>query len=88
MIVKLFGALDLLGGISLILLKWGIGSNIALVLGILLGIKSLIFFYNWASMIDLVCVLFLVLASFGFYFSFSWLFALWLFQKAFFSLFG
>ena len=88
MIVKLFGALDLLAGIFLVLLKWGIGMKIGLVLGVLLGIKALIFFSNWASVVDMVCVFILVLASLGYYFSFSWLFALWLFQKAFFSLFG
>ncbi len=85
MIVKLFGLLDFLGGIFLILLNWNIGNNIGLILGVLLGIKGLIFFYNWASVVDLISVLFLVLACFGYYFSFSWIFAFWLLQKAFFS---
>lgn len=88
MIVKLFGILDLLGAISLILLRWDIGGNIGLVLGALLGIKALVFFYNWASIVDMVSVLFLILACFGFYFSFSWIFAFWLLQKGFFSLVG
>lgn len=88
MIVKLLGVLDLLAAIFLILLRWNIGSNIALVLGILLGIKSLIFFYNWASVIDIISVGILIAASFGFYFYFSWIFSLWLLQKAFFSLLG
>ncbi len=86
MIVKLFGVVDLLAAVCLILLKWGIGSKIGLVLAIFLCVKGLIFFYNWASVVDLISVLVLVLAAFGYYFSFSWLFSLWLLQKAFFSL--
>jgi hypothetical protein len=88
MFVKLMGILDLLAAIFMILLKWNIGSNIALVIAVLLGIKSIIFFYNWASVVDLITVGFLILAVFGYYFFFSWIFSLWLLQKAFFSLFG
>lgn len=85
MLVKLLGVLDLLGAVLIILLNWGIGSKIGFAVAVLLGIKSLIFLCNWASIIDLVSVSILVLAAFGHYYSFSWLFALWLLQKAFFS---
>lgn len=88
MFVKLMGILDLLAAVFIILLKWNIGSNIGLVIAILLGIKSLIFFYNWASVVDLMSVGILIFAVYGYYFFFSWIFSLWLLQKAFFSILG
>ena len=88
MLVKLLGILDLLAAIFLILLRWGIGSDVGLVIGILLGIKSLIFLSNWASIVDLISVVILILAALGHYYYFSWLFSIWLLQKAFFSFFG
>ncbi len=86
MLVKLLGILDLLGAVFIVLLRWNIGAEIALVISVLLGIKALIFLKSWASIIDLASVVILVLAVFGHYYFFSWLFSIWLIQKAAFSL--
>lgn len=88
MLMKLFGLLDLLGAIFIILLKWNIGVEIGLVIAVLLGIKALIFLKDWASIVDLISVAVLILAVFGNYFSFSWIFSVWLLQKSFFSFFA
>jgi hypothetical protein len=86
MLVKLLGLLDFLAGIFIIFARWNIGSQIGLVLAILLIIKSLAFITWKVSYIDLLSGVILLLASTGHYFFFSWIFAIWLFQKSFFSL--
>lgn len=86
MIVQLLGILDLLAAGFLILAKWDIGTEIGLVLAILLILKSLSFLTWWVSWVDLVAGIILLLAATGNYFFFSWLFSLWLIGKAFLSL--
>lgn len=86
MIVKLLGLIDLLAAVFIILLKFHIGENIAVIIAIILLIKSIIFLTSFISLIDILAGVFLLLAAYGHYYFFTWIFALWLLQKAFFSL--
>ena len=52
--LKLLGMLDLSIALFFILVQWDIGLGIATVLGILFLIKSLIFIYDWTSVIDVL----------------------------------
>ena len=86
MIVKILGILDLVMGLHLFLLKWELFSFLGFILGIYLLLKSVIFISDVSSVVDLVTALIYLLAVFGIYFFFSWIFALWLIQKGIFSL--
>ena len=86
MIVQLFGILDVLAALSVVLLKLDIFVWISLFLGVYLIIKSLIFFKSVASWIDLICGIVIIVSFFGFFSVLSWVVALWLAQKGFFSL--
>lgn len=88
MIVKLLGLIDLLAAVFIILLRFNIGRSIALIIAILLLIKSLIFLRSFVSFIDILSGVFLLLAIYGHYYFFTWLFVLWLGQKAIISLFS
>jgi hypothetical protein len=84
--MKFFGILDILAGLVIILLKFGFLQNVGLLLAVYLGMKGLFFINNLASIVDFVTAVFLLLAAVDIYFSFTWLFSLWLFQKGIFSL--
>ncbi len=86
MLLKLLGAIDIIASIALLLLKFGIGETMGLILGIILLVKGLIFFSGFTGVMDLLSGLLLVLASFGLFYGIYLLFALWLLQKGFFSL--
>lgn len=86
MLVKILGLMDFGAAIMLILLKWEIGMVIGWIFAIYLLVKSIIFLYDIASLVDLVTAVFFLLAVTGNYFFFTWIFSLWLLQKAFFSL--
>ena len=88
MILKLFGLLDLLAGIVLILLKWSIGINLGWFLAVYLIIKALIFFSIIASVLDFASAVFIILAINGTYLNVTWVFVLWLSQKGLVSLFS
>ncbi len=85
-LIQLLGLLDILSGLVIIILRFGTFTEIGLFLSIFLGIKSLIFIKDIASILDLVTAIFLGLAALGFYFSFTWIFSIWLLQKGLFSL--
>ena len=85
-LIKFLGLLDILSGLIIIILKFNVFSEIGLFLSIFLGLKSIIFIKDVASVIDLVTAGFLFLASIGFYFSFTWIFSIWLLQKGLFTL--
>ncbi|MBS3141205.1 hypothetical protein J4405_03615 [Candidatus Woesearchaeota archaeon] len=87
MILKLMGLIDLLAGIGLVLLKYDMFQTVVLVLGLLVLIKAVMFFGSVISFIDIACFLVIILASFGIFNFISWIAAIWLFQKGFFSLF-
>lgn len=84
--VKILGIVDLLAGLSLILLKFNLLKQFALIVGLVLLIKSLMFLGNIASFIDIIAVAVIVLAFFGVYGIVSWISVVWLVQKGLFSL--
>ena len=86
MIVQLFGLLDIIAALSVVLLKFDIFIWLSLVLGIYLIIKSLIFIKSLASWIDLICGIVIIISYIGFFSILSWIVALWLAQKGLFSL--
>lgn len=88
MLVRLLGIIDLLAAICIVLLRFNIGEKFALVIAILLLTKSVIFLTSFVSFIDILSGIFLILAAYGHYYFFTWFFALWLLQKAFFSILG
>ena len=87
MILKLLGLIDLLAAIGLVMLKYDIFQTFALVLGLLVLIKAIMFFGSVISFADIACFLIIILAFFGVFNFISWIAAIWLFQKGFFSLF-
>tara|TARA_Y100000310_G_C20633538_1_gene789959 strand:- start:1420 stop:1686 length:267 start_codon:yes stop_codon:yes gene_type:complete len=88
MIVKLFGLMDLFAALLFISLQWGIGKGVAIFVAVYLVVKSLIFIGDITSWIDLVAGIYLFLVIYEIHSFFSFLFILWLLQKAFFSLLG
>lgn len=86
MIVQLFGILDVLAALSVVLLKFKIFSVMALALGLYLIIKGLIFIKSVISWIDLACGIIIIISYIGFFSILSWIVALWLVQKGVFSL--
>jgi len=84
----IFGMVDLFAAVSLLFLKFGFFEHTALFFIILLGIKAVIFIKSFASLFDIVTVVFLVLAYFGFYYTITWICFAWLLQKGIFSLFS
>jgi len=87
MIVKLLGLVDLLAALCFLLVQWGVFENFAVVIAIILLIKSLIFISDFTSIIDLISALYLFLVIFNIHSAFAFIFVLWLLQKAIFSLF-
>lgn len=86
MIVQLFGILDILAALSIVLLKFKLFNIFALALGIYLVIKGLLFIKSLVSWIDLICGIIIIISYFGFFSILSWIVALWLLQKGAFSL--
>ncbi len=81
MIVLALGILDLASAILLILARFNLLENIALIAGIYLIIKGLIFIKSIPSIIDLICGVVIVLMVFGIIVPLYWLVAIWLIQK-------
>lgn len=87
MIVKLFGIMDLVAAAVFILVQWGFGANFALFVALYLILKSLLFLPDFASVIDLIAGIYLILVIYNIHDIFSTIFIIWLLQKSFFSLF-
>ncbi|MBS3156993.1 hypothetical protein J4442_02355 [Candidatus Woesearchaeota archaeon] len=87
MIVKFLGVMDIIVGIAFILAQWSFGYHIGLILAIYVIIKALIFITDFASIIDLIGGIYLLLIIFGVHQIFAVVFLLWFLQKGFFSLF-
>ncbi|MBS3171071.1 hypothetical protein J4449_00500 [Candidatus Woesearchaeota archaeon] len=83
---KFLGFLDIVSALVILVLKFGFFVDLGILLSIYLAIKSIIFIKDAASIIDLVTAVFFFLAAFGYYFSFTWIFAIWLLQKGLFTL--
>lgn len=88
MILFILGVLDLLSGIELFLLNYGIFSGFGLIFGIYLIVKGLIFIKSISSVLDLIGGIVIVLMFYEISVPFYWLFSLWLIQKGIFSLFN
>jgi hypothetical protein len=88
MLIKLFGVMDLLSALLLLLLKYGVGETLAYFFAGYLLLKGLLFFGGVNTFFDLVGGILLILAAQGVYSLFYWIVILWLFQKGLFSLLG
>ncbi|MFH1637001.1 MAG: hypothetical protein ABIB71_01085 [Candidatus Woesearchaeota archaeon] len=88
MIVKILGLVDLAAALVLFGLRFWDLKVFGLILGAMVAIKALVFIKeHFASIIDLLAVAFIVLASFGYYNVLTYLFVIWLLQKSVRSLF-
>ncbi|MEK6856813.1 MAG: hypothetical protein AABX49_02240 [Nanoarchaeota archaeon] len=85
--LKLLGVLDLITAVFFILAQWDVGLGVAEVLAFYILIKSILFFGDWASFIDLLSGAYLLLLVYDIHSAFSLVFILWLLQKSFFSIF-
>ncbi|PLW80850.1 hypothetical protein C0585_00510 [Candidatus Woesearchaeota archaeon] len=87
MIIWLFGILDILAGIVIVLLNHNLAPwNIGLGFSIYLFIKSFMFKGDLMSFIDFFIGIYIILLLFGFHSWISYLFAIFLIQKGAFSL--
>lgn len=90
MFVKLMGLGDLLAAVSLVLLNLDFGGFVvylAIASAIYLGLKGAIFFFDFASLMDLFSVVIIVMALMGFRSAVIYVFVFWLLQKGVRSLF-
>ena len=88
MIVRFLGIMDLFAGVMLFLLRFSFGEGVGGWLGIYLIVKGIVFISNFVSVMDILAGIMMVLAANDLYFSFTWIFVLWLLQKGFFSFFS
>jgi len=86
MLLKIFGLLDIVAGLSIILAYLEKGQVFVLFLALIIFIKGIIFLWNWNSIVDVIAAVLMGIAAFGFFYAFTWLAMLWLFQKGIFSL--
>ena len=87
MLVKLLGLLDILTGVLVALLTFGIKTPLLIILASYLIVKGVIFF-SGASVMDLLCALIIFYAYLNHVPGIiTGLIAIWLLQKGFFSLF-
>ena len=88
MVVKLLGIADLFAAVAVILLHYGIfiGWRVGLVFAAYLVIKGWLFRQDINSVMDILCGIYLFVMLFGFTTIVSWIVAIYLFQKAVFSL--
>lgn len=88
MIIYVFGILDLLAGISMLLNKFGI-DFLGFIFASYLVVKGIIFFRSIASWIDLASGIVFFYLIYADYFGFIlYLFSFWLIQKGLFSFFN
>lgn len=86
MIVKLLGFFDLLTAVVLFLLHQDmIGWNIALAAFLYLMFKAVVFFGDLASILDAVTGIYIIILLLGFHTPLTYIFIIYLFQKAVFS---
>ena len=88
MIVKFLGILDIIAGLVLLAFRFGFGKTLVLIFSIYLIIKAVIFFKDPGSWIDAIAAAFMIIAYFGNYYFFVWIFSLWLIGKGVYSLIG
>ena len=89
MVIKLLGAADLLAAVAVILLHYDLlGWRIGIIFVLYLIVKGWIFRASIASIMDILCGIYMFVMLFGFTTIVSWVIAIYLFQKAVFSLAG
>ena len=81
MLVYIFGLLDIVAGITFLLLKFKVFLILTLIIIVLLTIKSLFYLSDFASWLDLISALMMLLAIIGYYPALNYAFVLWLLQK-------
>ncbi|MFC1741865.1 hypothetical protein ACFL3V_04990 [Nanoarchaeota archaeon] len=87
MVVKLMGLMDLLCAVCAVLLHYDIlGWRIGLIFVAYLVIKGWLFREDIASLVDILCGLYMFVMLFGFTTFVTWVVVIYLFQKAVFSL--
>ena len=84
--LKILGVLDILAAISLILLNFGLLPVAAALFAIYIFIKSIVFFKDISSIIDLAVFIIFILALFGTYNFLTYAAIIWLLQKGIVSL--
>ncbi|MDP3917513.1 MAG: hypothetical protein Q8Q42_04495 [Nanoarchaeota archaeon] len=88
MLVQLLGVMDLLAGVLLILSRFGFEGQVMFYVGIIVLIKSLVFFGDIVGLLDIAGAIFLIaiavysIEPYGFIVG---IFSLWFLQKGFFS---
>lgn len=91
MLVKIYGMIDLLSGVCIAMFGIGIFPEsmqfAAIILAVLLAIKSLAYIKDIASVLDLVSAILLLLAIFGMFHFVFYFAAIWLSQKGISSVF-
>ncbi len=85
--IKLLGILDIISAVVMILLNY-YHLGFAWIFALYLAIKAFMFISSIVSIIDLIAVIFFVLAIFGIHNILTLIFAVWILQKGFFSLLG
>ena len=88
MFAIILGVLDIIAALSLFLLKFSLAPWFAAIFAIYLLIKAVIFFRDFASIIDIFVVIIFVNALLGSFNILSWLAIIWLLQKGILSLFS
>ena len=87
MVVKLLGVMDLLSAVAVVLLHYDIlGWRIGCLFVAYLIIKGWLFREDINSVMDILCGIYMFIMLFGLTTFISWVVALYLFQKAVFSL--
>ena len=86
MLVKLFGAMDIIAGIILVYLSFVSHSSVAFFFVAYLILKGLLFFCGLVSIMDITSGIVIGLAATGNFYAISWIFVLWLIQKGLLSL--
>jgi len=81
MIARGLGILDFLAAVSIIFLAFDV-KNFAIVMALILIVKSLIFITSFASWIDLLSGIFIIISAFFGFNVVLWIVFLWLLQKA------
>lgn len=85
--LKLLGFLDLIAAIIVVFVQLGfLGPNILYFFAAYLAIKGLLFIKSLSSWLDLISAFYILLMIFGLKFFLAYLVAIYLFQKAVFSL--
>ncbi len=77
----MFGLLDLVAAIMMLLVRWNIGKTLGLIMALYVVVKSLVFIKDMASVVDLLAGIFFVLALFDYYNIITYILVLWLLQK-------